>query len=405
MGETMLHKKLNFSKSIFFFPILLVFYEIAMYLSNDAYLPGLPYIAQDLKTSAHMVQLTLTFWFAGSGSMQLLLGPLSDRVGRRPVLLFGGLIFIISTVGCAFSHEIYSLLLWRFIEGASIASMAIAGYSTVHELFAREKAIHTLALMNSVTLLAPAFGPLLGAAILYKMSWHWIFGILAIWSSIIISALFFTMPETLIFSKKKISLKAIFHQYKNIVSNKSFVLLAITPLFLFSAIIAWIAAGPFLLMDYFHWSATHFGLVQVLIFSGLILGARCVKRAMKYLTIKAMTGIGLGISSVGGLYVLGTSLLWPNIVWNMIIGMMLVACGMGLIFPVFNRLAVESSEEPMGSRMAILSIFACFFGTIGSAIIGSIFNGTLFSLGIIICLFTILPVVLRGSLAKSLKSI
>jgi DHA1 family multidrug/chloramphenicol efflux transport protein-like MFS transporter len=69
---------------IVIFPILLALYEICTYLSNDAYLPALPHIANDLSTTNHLVQLTLTTWFMGSASMQLFLGPLADKVGRRP---------------------------------------------------------------------------------------------------------------------------------------------------------------------------------------------------------------------------------------------------------------------------------------------------------------------------------
>lgn len=122
--------KNNTAKMIVIFPLLLVLYEISMYLSNDAYLPALPHIVHDLSTSNHLVQLTLTAWFLGSASMQLFLGPLADKIGRRPVLLFGGLIYILSTIGCAITNDINTLLVLRFIQGASITSMIIAGYAT-----------------------------------------------------------------------------------------------------------------------------------------------------------------------------------------------------------------------------------------------------------------------------------
>src|SRR3990167_5344961 len=177
------------TKLAILFPVLLALYEICTYLSNDAYLPALPHIAHDLFTTNHLVQLTLTTWFMGSASMQLFLGPISDKIGRRPVLLFGGLVFITVTIGCAVSQNIYWLLILRFIQGATITSMIVAGYATIHELFDRDKAIHTLSMMASITVLAPSFGPLFGALILQFGSWRVIFAILAGWACIVLLGL------------------------------------------------------------------------------------------------------------------------------------------------------------------------------------------------------------------------
>lgn len=148
-------------KSYFVFAVLLALYEIATYLSNDAYLPALPFIVKDLNTTNHLIQLTLTSWFLGSGSMQLFLGPLTDRIGRRPVLLWGGLVFITSTIGCALTHNVYVLLCLRFVQGATIASMFVPGYATIHELFEQKKAIQVLAIMSSISILAPRLWPLI----------------------------------------------------------------------------------------------------------------------------------------------------------------------------------------------------------------------------------------------------
>src|ERR1700722_8603518 len=93
-------------KSLVLFPFILVFYEIIHYLANDMYLPALPILAKELKISTHVAQMTITTWFLGAASMHLILGPLSDRIGRRPVLLSGGILFIVSTFYCAMTSDI-----------------------------------------------------------------------------------------------------------------------------------------------------------------------------------------------------------------------------------------------------------------------------------------------------------
>lgn len=108
----------------YLFPFFLVLYETCSYLSNDAYLPSLPVIAREFGTQAHVVQLSITSWYFGSGMLQLIIGPLADRFGRRPILLTGAL-----------SQSIHALIFFRLIEGATLASLFIAGYATIHELF------------------------------------------------------------------------------------------------------------------------------------------------------------------------------------------------------------------------------------------------------------------------------
>lgn len=377
------------------FPLLLALYEISMYLSNDAYLPALPHIVQALHTNHSLVQLTLTTWFMGSASMQLFLGPMTDRIGRRPVLLMGGLLFVAVTVGCALTQNIYALLILRFIQGATIASMLVAGLSTIHDFFDRDRAIHTVAMMNSITVLAPSFGPLFGALLLQFTNWRWIFGILAIWAFIVIVGLFFKFPETKKERSEKINFKKILIQYKNIIKNKKFMLYLLTAQCLFAAMIAWIAAGPFLLIERFHFTTVTFGIVQVLIFGSFIIGTRLVKRLMQSLELERIIKLGVTLAVLGGTYGLITSLLWPNVIWHLIIGMIVLAGGSGLAFPILNRLTIESSQEPMSARVAIATFSVGLFGMLGSAMISSVYNNTLFSLGIIVFIFSVIATFLR----------
>jgi Bcr/CflA subfamily drug resistance transporter len=381
--------KLKSGHIFFVFPILLALYEFAMYLSNDAYLPALPDIAHDLRAPNHLVQLTLTTWFIGGAWLQLLMGPLCDRIGRRPVLFTGGLIFVIVTVGCAITQNIHSLLLLRFLQGSCITSMIVAGYSTIHDLFDRERAIHTLSIMGSITIVAPSFGPLFGALIMHIGSWRWIFGLLAIWVAIVITGMFLIMPETQSQKDKKLSFQKTVVRYKNIFTNKPFMLFLITPGILFLAMIAWISAGPFLLIEHFHFNALFFGMAQVFIFGALIITLRLVKRLMKILTLKNITLIGISLSLFGGMYAFLTSWFWPTIPWNMIIGLMFLASGSGLVFPIFGRIGIETSDEPMAAKVAITSLSTVLFGALGSALISGIYNNTLFFLGAIIFVFSI----------------
>lgn len=378
------------------FPLLLVLYELALYLTTDAYLPALPKIVHDLLTNHHLAQLTLTTWFLGMSSTQLILGPVSDRYGRRPILLAGGVVFIISTIICALTANIGILLAARFIQGAAIPSMVIAGYSTVHELFEHKKAIQTIAWMFSITVLAPAFGPLFGAAILHFVIWRWIFGILAIWAIIAILVLYFKMPEA---NPKgyehPIKIKLIVNRYIRILFNANYMKSSLSFCFLFGALIAWIAAGPFLVITEFHYGTFGFAIFQIFIFGSFIVGTRLVKPMMKKYQTALLIKIGLVFAVIGSLLSLLT---WqyPHTLIIIIISMMMIAAGTGFSSPPLNRVAIEASEEPMGVRMAIYSSLMSAFGFIGSGLISSVYDGKLFTLSLILVIFVAIAFLLKG---------
>lgn len=376
------------------FPIIMVIYEISNYLANDAYLPAMPDISSQLNASNYLIQLTLTAFFLGNATMQLILGPISDRYGRRVVLLGGGLVFILTTLLCAFSTNIYFLLIVRFFQGSAVTSMIVAGYATIHAMYEQVRAIKTLAWMNSITVLAPALGPLFGALILMVGNWRWIFIVLAIWATLAWIALFKIMPETCE-TAIPIEPKRIIKQYWLVLKNWQFMKPMIALSLLFGAMIAWIAAGPFLVIESFHYSALTFGLLQGLVFGSFILGTQLVSRFIDKLSTNKITEISILLAFMGGLSSLVLSLLIKEYLFCVVIPMMIFALGSGIGFPVFNRLAIEGSKESMGIKMALFASFMGISGLLGSIVISSVYSGTVFGFSAILFAFSVILLFLR----------
>lgn len=369
---------LNKKSITLFFPLFLAIYEMAIYLSNDAYLPALPYIGRDLKTTQHLIQLTLMTWFAGSASMQLFLGPIADRFGRKKILLIGGLFFIGSTLGCALTQAITILLTLRFIQGATITTMVVAGYATIHDIFSNDQAIHTLALMNSITILAPAFGPTFGAIVLQLVgSWRWIFGILLIWSAFALIMLTIFMPTTggKHTASNQLRMGIIIQQYKHIVLNKRLMCTLLASRLLFTAMVTWITASPFLLINHYHLAPLYFSFVQLIIFSGFIVGGRFIKWLMKIKSNKYITQLGLitCLVSICAAILFGTLLDYP--LWILVTTITIFSTGTSFVFPILERTAIEASTEPMGSRVAISSSLMGLGGVLGSLLVSLFYHG------------------------------
>lgn len=362
------------------FPLFLVLFEMSMYLVNDAYLPALPDIRITFATTVILTQLTITLMMLGNCSTQLILGPLCDRFGRRPILFTGGLIFIVATLVCAIAPTITVLLIARFIQGACVPSMLIAGYATIHESFEQHEAIKKLTWMGSVTILAPAFGPMLGSLLLLLMSWRGIFIVLCVFSTIPLALLWRTMPETLTPSNRQpLHLMNALKQYGRILMNPTFTLRMLILGGIFAALLTWVCGSPLLVITKFHYSALAFGGFSALIFGCFIIGMRIVHRKLASVGPAKFIQYGLGIASVGGLFLVISALTAPLTLIPAIIGLMITGIGIGFAFPILNRLTIEASTEPMGARMALFASSLGLFGVLGS-LAATFFGGSLLGL-------------------------
>ncbi|MDF1795882.1 MAG: MFS transporter [Coxiellaceae bacterium] len=374
-------------------PVLLALYEFALYLSNDAYLPALPSIMRDFGVGSHALQLTITSWFLGSASLQLVLGPVCQHYGRRPVLLLGGAAFVLSSLGCGYSTEIWPLLIFRFVQGATISTMVVAGYATIHDLYDQKQAIHAIAIMSSINVLAPSLGPLFGALMLHVMRWHYLFIALAFWGAVAVVGLYIKMPETAKDATTAISFKQAVQQYWRILTNRNYLRPLLTFNCIFAALIVWIAVGPFLLMEQFHFSVLYYGFVQTLIFVCYILVSRCVKFFMQLASLRYLITIGLTVLVAAAVYAVVATFYWPKDIWSIVAAMMVLSAACGLLFPILGRLAIEGSDEPMESRVALQSFFTCIAAVVASALVSGFAVQETQPLAMLLLAFVLLAIV------------
>jgi DHA1 family multidrug/chloramphenicol efflux transport protein-like MFS transporter len=312
------------------------------------------------------------------------------------VLCIGGIIFIISTLVCALTTQIQTLLLARFIQGTGICFMAVPGYASIHESYEQKEAIKILALMGSISVLAPAFGPLLGSLILMLFHWRWIFGFLTIWSSIAIFLLIIWMPETLPSDKRNpLHLSVILKMYGRILCNTQFISTVLILGLVFCGFITWIAAGPFLVINDFKESPIMFSIYQTLIFISYIAANYIVRKLIDKIAIKKLIQFGLMICLIISAVTVGLVIQFPHILLIMIGMYIIYAFGSGFAFAPLNRLTIESTKEPMGSRMAIFSTIMSGFATLASILVTLFYTGTLLSLALIILSLMIILFILK----------
>lgn len=371
------------------FPMLLVCYEVITYLSNDMYLPGLPALMQDFNISQDLAQYTLTLWFLGSASMQLIVGPLSDRFGRKLILLSGGVLFILSSFLCAITTDINWMLLGRLIQGCTVCSVVVAGYAAIHESYDTKAAIRITTLMGMVTILAPALGPLLGAIVLEILNWRAIFYFLGITSLIAVGCLFKTMVET---NKKqtKLHLLDILKDYFIISKRRAFLGYTLPFCFLFLSLICWIVESPFLIIETYHKTPLDYGLIQFLVFGSFMVGAQATRILIHNNEVPKIINYGLKIAAISGVILILCIFLDRVDLYYIVGTMMLMAFGSSMAFGPLNRSAIDTCTEPMGRRMAIFSSFMSFFGVLATILVTAFNDKTIQNLSLMIAFGTIL---------------
>ena len=162
------------------FPLALVLFELAVYIGNDLIQPAMLAITQDFGVSSTWAPSSMSFYLLGGASVAWLLGPLSDRLGRKKVLLTGVLFFGICCLLILLTQNMAQFLAFRFLQGIGLTVIAAVGYAAIQETFAERDAIKVMALMANISLLAPLIGPVVGAALIDHVSWHWGFVAIAL---------------------------------------------------------------------------------------------------------------------------------------------------------------------------------------------------------------------------------
>lgn len=208
----------------------------------------------------------------GRHVLQWLLGPLSDRIGRRPVMLTGVVWFIVTCLATLLAQNIEQFTLLRFLQGVSLCFIGAVGYAAIQESFEEAVCIKITALMANVALIAPLLGPLVGAAWVHVAPWEGMFVLFAALAAISFFGLHRAMPETATRTGEKLSLKELGRDYKAVLQNGRFVAGALATGFVSLPLLAWIAQSPVIIISGEQLSSYEYGLLQVPIFGALIIG-------------------------------------------------------------------------------------------------------------------------------------
>ena len=339
----------------------------------DLYLPSLPQLATFFETSASMTQLTLTTAMVGLAVGQLLLGPLSDKFGRKIPLVISLVIYIISTVLIVYASNIETMIVLRVIQGLSSAGSVVISRAVATDLYRGREMTRFFGLLMTINGIAPIISPILGSLLLEYISWKGVFVFLAL-IGVIVLLFCFRLKESLsIENRLQGSIFSTFLTFGVIIKNRLFMSYVGIQSFLLGSMFAYIAASPFIFQSFYGLSAFIFSFCFGANGAALVIGANVGGK----LENRKALAIGVLAFVVAALYTIAVLIIQPY--WLFVeIGFFAMLLLMGITFPAISSLAMESERQYAGSASALLGFAPFFLGGVVSPLvgIGNIFYST-----------------------------
>lgn len=333
---------------------------------NDMYLPTLPEMTRYFHCSVSTVQLGLTAGMVGLAFGQLLMGPISDRVGRKPVLLVSLCIFLAGCVVSVFSPTINFFLWCRFVQGTGASGGYFLARTVPADIYGGRPLAKMMALIGAINGFAPASAPVIGGLVAESVGWKGVFWILSGFSALLIVLCAF-FKESLPKQRRVTGpLRDAFREYKVLCSNKRFmthVLLKGTALGL---LFAYISSAPFIIQTHYGFSELQFGLFMGFNAVFVALGAMLALRFHVLKRAAWFAGWGLLIATS----VNAIALFFIDDVWAYEGTLLPMLFCMGMIFTVGNTLAMNEGRTDAGTASAILGVAGYLFGAIVAPLVG-----------------------------------
>lgn len=278
-------------------------------LSTDLYLPSLPMLVGEFATDIPTVQLTLSVFLLGFAVSQLAYGPLSDRFGRRPVLLAGVALYAVASIACTRADSIETLILLRFLQAVGACVGPVVARAVVRDVYGRERAARVLSYMAMAMAIAPAVGPLLGGVLTERLGWRACFVALSAIGVAVLLAVWLFLRETNVHRDPEALRPArLLNNYQRLFSHRAYLGYVLCAACMYSGLFAFISGSSFVLMNILGLTPTGFGLGFAAAVVGYMLGSFSSGRLTLALGIDRMIVIGTAVSTLAGLTALGLAL-------------------------------------------------------------------------------------------------
>ncbi|MGC9379728.1 multidrug effflux MFS transporter [Streptomyces sp. MH13] len=343
-------------------------------LAMDMYLPALPEVTRTLGAPAATVQLTLTACLAGMALGQLVVGPMSDKWGRRRPLLAGLAVYVVATALCAIAHSVELLIAFRLVQGLAGAAAIVISRAVVRDLYdgmAMARFFSTLMLISGV---APVVAPLIGGQILRVTDWRGVFVVLTVVGAVLGGIVWAKLPETLPAAERHAGgVGDTLHAMRGLLADRAFTGYMLAGGFAFASLFAYVSASPFVIQEIYGASPQTFSLLFGINSIGLVVvgqinGKILVGRAR----LDRVLGLGLliVIAAATALLLMSLGVFGEVGLVPVAAALFVLMSAMGISLPNTQALALLRVRKNAGSASALLGTSSFLIGAIASPLVG-----------------------------------
>jgi len=344
-------------------------------LSVDVYLPAMPAMQAAFDSSISQMHLTLSAYLAGFAIFHLICGPLSDRFGRKPILMYGTIIFVVACVGCSQSATISELLSFRFLQGVGACVGPTLARAMVRDIFGPSRAARALSLIAMLMALAPAVAPTLGGVMLLFLPWSSIFLFLAVYGAVTIVLVQRFIPESLP-KRQSMHPVAIARNYAELIRDPHYLLVTLASALMYAALLAYLSSSAFVYINMLGVPVEYFGLVFLAGVAGYAAGSAVSARLSSHYAPEKLSLLGtqLGLAATVSMW-LGSEL-YPHSVAVYMLPMALFSTALGLVLPNSMAIALRPFPHIAGTASALLGFIQMSISALSSALIGLLLTTT-----------------------------
>lgn len=371
-------------------------------LSLDMYLPALPRVADDLSTGASFAQLSLTACMIGLAVGQIIVGPISDVIGRKKPLFIVLIGYVLFSYFAARAATIEWLILFRFIQGFCGGAGAVLSRAISSDLYKGKDLTKFLAVLMLVNGLAPVLAPVLGGVILNISTWHTVFYILSVYGVVMV-LLSLTLEESLPkSSRNEGALKSIWKDFKLLLTNKAFVTMLMLQSLTYGILFSYISGSPFITQKIYDMNAQQFSYLFALNGIGLIGFSQLTAKLVNKMDELKILKLGQNIQLVGVILTV-IVLLFHLPVWMLCTAFFLMITPVSMIGTTGFSVAMQVQNQGAGSASAILGLMQFLIGGILSPLVGVMGESSIIPFIVIIITCTVLAQSIRAISVKNIE--
>lgn len=354
-------------------------------LATDFYLPSLPEIARVMRTDVAGAQATLSAFLFGFAAGQIIWGPLSDRLGRRPILLAGLMLFLLATAACAVSPSIEALTGARFLQALGASGPIVLGRAMVRDLYDGARAGRELARMGMIMGLVPAVAPVLGGVLQQAFGWRSTFLATLAFGAMLAVLILRAMPETLRSrAAEPLSFLSILRGYRSLAAVPVYrVYVGLTAL-AYGGLFAFISGSSFVLIGAYGLTPWQYGFAFALAVLGYIAGTIIAQRLVGSRGMDGVIAIGVACLAAGGLAM--TLCVLGNIggAFGIAASMAIYAAGVGLTMPQSQASAMMPFPERAGAASSFSGLCQMLFAAVIGLLVGQLLRDAVLPLPLVI---------------------